>query len=255
MLNSTAFPGNGWHQTFSALFATSIRETTTNEVCGHIQTLQSNPYIQFPAVTVLPYGESDSISKLIARAFEPQPVDTGLRLCDNVTSTPCGLTVRARDTQNQIEAAPEYIMIPIRLINNYPRREKKRGAAKLTAHYRKNFNPIKIPQQLDLTRYQVDTSVPLVYRLSSVVQHQGDVQSSDSAETYGHYITTVKGPEKSVCYTISDHQVNQRPHRALTQNPQMWPTYLPNQTFGESTNGSNFEAYQVYYIRVHKKIS
>ncbi|KAF2443809.1 hypothetical protein P171DRAFT_44447 [Karstenula rhodostoma CBS 690.94] len=82
---------------------------------------------------------------------------------------------------------------------------------------RKIFETLAIDETLDLTQLQAagSDSVPLTYRLSTVVSHSGE--SLDN----GHYIASVRSPGTKPFYNISDeHWVQPISRQRFTANPQ-----------------------------------
>lgn len=143
-----------------------------------------------------------------------------------------------------ILGAPEYLFIKLNLAHIIKNEQNMKKSTQV-----KNRNPVTIPERLDLTAYQHQRSVhaPLTYKLSSVINHQGENGA-------GHYIATVKGPAKgpgrtndkvSVVNDNAGHRFSGRTAlNVLRANPQ----YYDGQAVPTSP-GNTFQAAILVYIR------
>lgn len=105
----------------------------------------------------------------------------------------------------EIEAAPRILKVHLLIFT-----QEEVGKGNWVQN--KNEHSFDSPDPLDLTQYQKHDFLPLRYRLSGVVVHEGDLDS-------GHYIATVKGQGDN-CFRISDHQVECVTQNVLTRGPQ-----------------------------------
>ncbi|KAF2811939.1 cysteine proteinase [Mytilinidion resinicola] len=160
-----------WPDEYEALFATNVRRDATCSECGTRRTtapsIDEGPILSM-AITARP----STLQRCIREYFQPQaPVSI------QCTDPRCNNNMDHTEVVSII-SAPEILIIQL---------IRSRFSA-LTGNMFKVRTPVAADQRLDLTAYQENTNMPLVYSLSSVVSHAGeDLQG-------GHYIAHTTGP-------------------------------------------------------------
>ncbi|KAF2280431.1 cysteine proteinase [Westerdykella ornata] len=228
IVNSTPFRENNaspWGLMFNALFELQLQKShsCSNSACPRNTTpdvTEQEAQCGIPGLQILDTG-NDNLAASLHRYLAGHPLqDYRCEACNQKNTT----------TQSHpILAAPDILRICL-----------------VPGGYDRFGNPYKITARfgltefLDLTRYQLDPSTPLKYRLSSVINHIGELDS-------GHYIATARAPdnvyvindnEKLTCDTADPPAAN--PSALLCRNPQRW-------------NDGSYQAFVLTYLRVPDK--
>lgn len=214
-------------RTLGALFSYDLRITTDSPACGH----SVAPIYTFSAITVdlKPSDTKDTVKNALARHFEPYAIP-------NVACANCGLVGQSK-YKLELFSAPEILRIALDL-DPPPGGQKK-------------MDKVTIAQKLSLSQFAVnDPDIaappsgfqnklggPLVYRLSSVISHEGGAAQFPRG---GQYMTTVKG--LSHVNEIMDHNVVQRNPVKPERNPDL------NQN-PKRHAGADYQAYILTYVR------
>ncbi|KAG9195597.1 hypothetical protein G6011_00718 [Alternaria panax] len=190
-----------WKARYDALFILQLECiwscATCNTVVNPLPPGTNEDGVGFNNIGINPMGTPDSLNAAIYRFFEP--ADLGIRSC-----TQCN-TPQRRNQTLRIEASPEYLRIKISIVDF------------VNLAMVKNFNPVALPNLLDLSEYQATRAVSsLKYKLSSVISHSGETLDA------GHWVASVRGPRE--VFYINDGVAVQKLSFELRANPQMYGT-------------------------------
>ncbi|KAF1844713.1 cysteine proteinase [Cucurbitaria berberidis CBS 394.84] len=199
-------PNRDWLPRLHTLYRINIQASDTCRTCGYV----TNPPMDTP--TTLDVGVLPKYTDIHQAITDTLHHDIPGRHCR-----------RCRQNRNfsrdcEIVAAPKILVVMFRILV-YP--------SKIT-------HPIPCPEDLDLTAYQQVRTLPLRYRLSSLVSHGG------GGEDGGHYIATVRGQNAGTYTCISDAAMMPVTHAEFLANPQR-PTGL--------TDYNQLQVYLLSYIR------
>lgn len=150
----------------------------TSWTCSHCKKkhAKTDPAV---AILSLPVPQHETTLRSCLDTYHKEP-ETTIR-CDKCS------TNLPRTRALRIAYAPEVLPIQLaRFVKTNPHKPAK-----------KNVSYVDYPESLDLSRWSVDTSKPLRYRLDSVVAHSGNLKA-------GHYIAFVRGPDGVMVASDSD---------------------------------------------------
>ncbi|CAO2648438.1 Nn.00g077050.m01.CDS01 [Neocucurbitaria sp. VM-36] len=198
-------PNRDWLPQLQTLYRINLQESDTCP-CGYI----SQPPMETP--TILEVGVLDTYTNIHQAIQDALHYDMLGRYCK-----------RCKQYRNfrrdcEIVVAPKILIVKFRIL----------------MFRRKIRHTLPCPEDLDLTAHQQVPTLPLRYRLSSLVSHGG-------GHNGGHYIATVRGQEQGTYTCLSDHRRFNFTHAEFLQNPQGRGRRIPGH--------NHFEVYMLSYIR------
>jgi hypothetical protein len=147
-----------WNRELDALFKVNWVQKHTCISCDHVEHTTAETWgveVPFPPWELTPHA---SLELILHDYFRGEP-----ETLEDCPGPDC--EARAlRTVLRKIEAAPQVLTIKVKIFENDPTGSRSRI---------KNCAPFTIPEQLDLTPYQVNTNLPLTYTLSTAIAHGG----------------------------------------------------------------------------------
>lgn len=154
--------------------------------------------------------------------YELDNPDKDENLSSTCTSATCNGAQTMKTRKWVIRAAPQILVITLSLIGW----DRKNGSAF------KYMRTLALQEEVNLTRYQEAKGVPLQYRLSGVVSHEGKEVDR------GHYVSSVRSQGDNPLYNINDSTVSAINGAQFIANPQRPPS-----------TSEKFQAYILTYIQ------
>ncbi|KAF2491362.1 cysteine proteinase [Lophium mytilinum] len=200
-----------WTDQFASLFRLQATNTDTC-ACG----TATHPTAGAETTLRLhPTGRNDTINAAFRRHFSPTKLEKRCAACSGPAKNGKLPPSRVHTRTQTVDAGPELLVVQLTIYDDYGNISK---------------NGTKFDDFLDLTKYQTDKDLPLKYKLSSVVCHQG------AAITGGHYVAHVSGPQRT--HIISDKVVRKTSPPSLTSAAQVVPGL------------GRFSPYLLFYVKI-----
>jgi len=136
-----------------------------------------------------------------------------------------------QSVDSQIVAAPQILKVAMTIFTQEPYGPKDKNGSRKQRNVKLQHTH-QHPDVLDLTTRQMHNSLPLRYRLSSVISHVGD------GTTAGHYVASVRGQGGRI-QAISDSDTQNFTQAQFLASPQ-----VPSQVWE-----GNFTVYVLTYLR------
>ncbi|KAF2811924.1 cysteine proteinase [Mytilinidion resinicola] len=207
--SSTATPA--WSAQFASLFRLQATNTDTC-ACGTV----THPTTGAETTLRLhPNGRKDTIAAAFRRHFAPTQLEKRCAACSGPGKNGQLPPSRVHTRTQTVDAGPELLVVQLTIYDDYGNIIN---------------NGTKFDDFLDLTKYQTAKDLPLKYKLSSVVCHQG--RRIDG----GHYVAHVSGPQRT--HIISDKVVRKTSPPSLTNVVQIVPGM------------GRFTPYLLFYVKI-----
>ncbi|KAF2878169.1 hypothetical protein BDV95DRAFT_663376 [Massariosphaeria phaeospora] len=185
-----------WEGQYKALYHIRAPSTFVCHLCSHSR---SGPILDEPSLILHTRQNSTSLLNELLALFDDDLV---------VACTNCNVNLARQHMAYRIEAAPHILKINLNIMNG--------GNATGSIQWKIRAG-INVLNTLDLTHLQTHNSLPLTYKLSSVIAHEGSGRT-------GHYLATCRGP-KDVISSLADAQREVVTQAHLTRNPQRIGTW------------------------------
>jgi hypothetical protein len=147
-----------WNRELDALFKVDWVQKHTCNFCDHVEHTTAETWgVEVP---FYPWKQNphDSLEFILYDYFRGEP-----ETLEDCPGLGCEPRV-PRTVLRKIEAAPQVLTIKVKIFEDHP----VEGRPPI-----KNCAPFKIPEQLNLTPYQVNSNMPLTYSLSTAIAHGG----------------------------------------------------------------------------------